>query len=362
MPSEALLTAFRLQAGACKLYGSPLYQRLCEEGLEDMRRQGPVWQLVRDWDGDPLRGFLALRVLGAVHERVLAGEAPALARHYPSTGGEPAWPGAWDAFLDVVSSQADALRPRLEFFPQTNEVRRCGALLAAFLELARRFGHPLRVRELGSSAGLNLLWDRYRYALGPHRWGRPDAPVAIDADWHGEPAPFDAAVTVESRAGCDLAPRDVNDREEMRRLEGFIWPDQPDRVEPFRGAVRIARAEPVRVDCEDAVTWLPREIAAPAEGVTRVVHHSAFWIYLTPEAQQQIVSTLEEAGAAATESSPLAWLRLEGTNRDRPGTIEIWMRCWPSGEDVHLGDTHPHGREVRWKPTTQSARDAGGEP
>jgi hypothetical protein len=113
-------------------------------------------RLVEDFDGDPLRGFLALRVLGAVHERALAGQAPELARHYPTLNGRPEWPAVWEAFRDVVSAQRDSQLPRLASFPQTNEVRRCAGLLGGFLEIARDTGLPLRLREIAASAGLHL--------------------------------------------------------------------------------------------------------------------------------------------------------------------------------------------------------------
>ena len=41
-------------------------------------------------------------------------------------------------------------------------MQRCYALLPAFLACAD--GRPLDLIELGPSAGLNLLWDRYAYA------------------------------------------------------------------------------------------------------------------------------------------------------------------------------------------------------
>lgn len=346
MENGVLVTAFRLQAGGCKLFGSPLYQRICEEALRDIERRGPVFRLIEDWEGDPLRGFLALRVLGAVHERVLLGEAPALARFYPSVGGTPEWPAVWQAFIDVVEGQAQALRPRLANFPQTNEVRRCGGLLGGFLEAAGETRLPLRLREVGCSAGLNLQWDRYRYALGPHRWGDVRSPVQIEAEWQGGPPRLGAPVEVASRAGCDLDPRDVEDDAQVRLLEAFVWPDQPERLEQLRAAVAVARRHPTRIERARAGDWLPRELAEDSDGECSVVYHSAFWLYLPPPEQDSLRAAIEARGAAATARNPLAWLRHE--DAEAVGNIDIRLTLWPGGQDRILAHGHPHGRRIEW--------------
>jgi len=152
MDESPLSISLRLQAGACRHFGSPLYAELLSAAHASLGDGGPVDRLLAEWEGDPLRGFLPLRLMGAVHERVLAGAAPRLARFYPSAGGEEAHgPGAWTAFQQTVEAELDALRPALANFPQTNEVRRCAPLLAGFLVLARRFGLPIRLLEIGAS-------------------------------------------------------------------------------------------------------------------------------------------------------------------------------------------------------------------
>ena len=57
---------------------------------------------------------------------------------------------------------------------QTNEVGRCAALLPALTQLAvdapgapHGGGRPLGLVEVGASAGLNLLVDRYGYEYEP---------------------------------------------------------------------------------------------------------------------------------------------------------------------------------------------------
>ena len=341
-----MLTAFRLQAGACRLFGSPLYAELLEASLEDLHADGPLARLIESFEGDPLRGFVALRVLGAVHERVLTGHAPALARFYPTANGRPEWPAVWNAFRDVVGEQREALLPRLASFPQTNEVRRCAGLLGGFLQVARASGLPLRLREIGASAGLNLGWDRYHYTLGPHRWGDPRSPVRIDAQWHGAAAGFEQRPAIESRAGCDLAPVRVEDPTQARRLEAYIWADQPERLTQLRAAIALAREDPPRIARESARAWLERELEEPADGVATVVFHSAVWGYLGEQEQSDVREQLATAGARARARAPFAWLSHE--DEGGYGRITVRLRLWPGGESLALAEGHPHGRVVRW--------------
>jgi hypothetical protein len=303
-------------------------------------------RLVEGFAGDPLRGFLPLRVLGAVHERVLAGQAHELARFYPSLGGRPEWPSVWEAFRELVSTQRDTLLPALARFPQTNEVRRCSGLLGGFLQIARETGLPLRLREIGASAGLNLAWDRYHYALAPHRWGDPGSPVRIEAEWHGPPAAFEQRPRIESRAGCDLAPVRVDEAAQARWLEAYVWADQPERLAQLRAAIGLARNDPPRVARESASDWLARELREPVAGVATVVFHSAVWGYLPAEEQAQVRELIETAGARARAQAPLAWLSHE--DEASHGRVTIRLRLWPGGESRALAEGHHHGRLVRW--------------
>ncbi len=346
MVSETMLTAFRLQAGGCRLLGSPLYADLLAAALEDLQANGPIARLLEGFEDDPLRSFLALRMLGSVHERVLAGDAPALARFYPTAGGRPEWPAVWHAFRDVVSEQREALLPRLAHFPQTNEVRRCGGLLGGFLHVARASGLPLRLREIGTSAGLNLGWDRYHYTLGTHRWGDPRSPVRIAAQWHGPGAAFEQRPVIESRAGCDIAPVRIEDPVQARRLEAYIWADQPERLTQLRAAIAIARENPPRIEREPARVWLARELKAPVAGVATVVFHSAMWGYLDAREQADVREQLLAAGARARASAPFAWL----SHEDEAGLarVTVRLRSWPGGESLALAEGHAHGRSVRW--------------
>ena len=183
--------------------------------------------------------MLPLRLMGGVHRLVLTGEAPALARFYPSVGGnaDPEAPGRRSG---TCSREArDRIRDEIEAPVQTNEVARCAGLLGGFLTVAGRTGLPLRVLEIGASAGLNLNWDRYRYESGGRSWGPSSSPVRFSGFVEQGDLPFDVDATVIERRGCDLSPLDPSSEHDRLALRSLVWPDQ---VERFRMLERGARS------------------------------------------------------------------------------------------------------------------------
>ena len=202
-PRQRLAERFREQAGTAVQRGSPLYVALLGAAADDIVAGGPVWQLLEEHAGDPPGSVVQLRLMAAVHRLVLTGAAPELAAFYPSAGGNGPVAAAWPVFRRVVRERADVLRPLIARPLQTNEVGRCAALLPGFAAVARATGLPLRVLELGASAGLNLNWDRYRYERAAAAFGPADSPVRLPLA--GPPPP---ALRVVARRGCDAAPLD----------------------------------------------------------------------------------------------------------------------------------------------------------
>ena len=347
VPSRAeLAECFRTQARGCALAGSTIYAELLAHAADDLASGGLFADLVSTYRGAPILDALPLRILGAVHAMVLGGRAPALAAFYPSAGGHFEAEGAFRALCELCDAHRAALRDAAATLRvQTNEVRRSAVLVPGFLCVAARTGLPLRIREVGSSAGLNLLFDRYRYELGPHRWGDAAAPLVLAASWDGAPPDLAAPLRVASRRGCDLAPFDVRDPAHRLRLESFVWPEQLDRLARLRAAIAIALREPPVIDTEPAGAWVETQLAERAEGVATVLFHSVVWWYIPEVERARITRAMETAAASATCAAPLAWLRMEGATLEE---AELRLRLWPDGEDALLARVHWHGAEVRW--------------
>jgi hypothetical protein len=233
--------------------------------------------------------------------------------------------------------------------PQTNEVRRSACLLPGFLTVARETGRPLRVFEVGASAGLNQLWDHYAYDYGAAgSWGASEAAVRLDAEWRGAAGPLDGVAVVATRAACDRKPVDIRNPVARRRLKAFVWADQFDRLARLEGALALALEEGVAVETADAVGWTATR-AAPAAGAATVLAHSVFWQYMPPESQRALTEVIADLGSRASHAAPFAWLRMEPA----PGALmpmELRLTVWPGGRERRLAVVHPHGAWVEWDP------------
>lgn len=349
--SEALKAALGLQADSCDQLGSPFSGALLRRAAGDLDRGGPAARLVAPWRDlsrrDLLSAAIPLRLLGALHERVLSGEAPGLTQAYPREGRAPDPDVAWVEALAVMEAHFDVLAAFMDHEPQTNEVRRSICLAPGFIAAARGHGLPIRALELGASAGLNLSWDRFWYRFGATTWGDPASPVRLDTDWSGPDPDVTAPIRVIERAACDRRPVNLTDDALRRRLIAYVWPDQFERLARIRAAIDVALAHAVQVEAADAVDWADRE-ATPQAGVLTVLYHSVFWQYMPPERQAALTRVIEDKGALATRAAPFAWLRMEPPS-DGPWRMEVSLTAWPGGEAQVLAEVHPHGAKVTWR-------------
>lgn len=334
----------RFQAGWCGKLGSPLYEHLLNCCATDYEQGGPLLDLLETHESDPQGSALALRMMGAVHRLVLEGRVPQLAHFYPSTGGNIAFDGAWKAFRATVQEQMQELRQLSQRPVQTNEVGRCAALLGGFLLIARRTELPLRLLEIGASAGLNLRWDCFRYTWAGGAWGDPRSPVILRDVFASEAAPPQCLAAVVERSGCDAHPVDPASQDGRLTLLSFIWPDQLERFRLLEAAVQVARHVPCKIDRADAIDWLRLRLAEPVPGNATVLFHSIVWQYLSREDRRRLTEIIDAAGTRATPAAPFAWLRME------PGkeTAEVRLRIFPGFDDQLIATAGYHGIGVRW--------------
>ena len=344
--SEDLVIRLRWQAEACLNNGSPLYAHLCACLADDVEARGPSAGLLRPAAG---HAFPSLGLLAAVHRLALKGEAPDVARHYPSTGGDGDHTRAWQAVRAVLADRADALHGAALETPQTNEVGRSASLVGGFLTVAAEHHKPLRVLEVGASAGLNLRFDGYRYEQRRSGCGPVESPLVMRDLWPDAIPPFDAPLEVIDRRGCDLRPIDPTSDDGQLTLLGAVWPDQLDRIARLRTALEVAARFPVDIDRADVAEWLVARLAAPTPGVATVVFHSLVWPFLPDETRDAFMTTLARAGSIASTKSPFAWLRLEPVMESAPDQLgELRLTTWPAGDERLLARCTFHYGPVRW--------------
>lgn len=330
------------QAAVCRALGSDFVGQVLEAAGRQLHHAHMTEAVIASWPGDRAAAALAMRLNGALNAIARRAILPDLTALYRGEHAD------FDrAIGEALARCDDFILQWLRDPTQTNEVGRSAALMAALMVAADRFSLPFELFELGTSCGLNLNLGRYGYDLGGVTVGDRAASLQIAPEWRG-PAPIAAPVSIVSACGADLHPLDAQDADSCERLLAFIWADQHHRVQRLEHALAIARQHPPRIDEAEALAWVTRKLAAPqARDTCRVVFHSMFRQYLPEPERAHLAEIITEAGASATERTPLAWISLEWTP-DR-SEVRLSLTCWPSGEQRILATCHPYGEWIDWR-------------
>lgn len=336
-----------------------MYAQLLGRLADDIDARGPTSNMLFGHEYDPGPSALALRFMGGLHRLVLSGRAGRLGAYYPSVGGTWNLDAAWPHVRNVMDERRADLVRALDQPPQTNEVGRAAALLGGLLRVADRMMLPIRLFEIGASAGLNLRADRFRYTFarfdpnvadpGTAAWGPEASPVRLDDAWRGPLPPLDAPLDIIERTGSDLSPVDPTTPEGRLAVESYVWPDMPGRIERVRGALAVAREVPAPVRELDALAAVRELELVP--GTSTVLWHSVMWQYLDPADREAIDRRIDELGAQGTPEMPFAHLGLEPLRRSSGGPHEfvVFLTTWPWGERTVLGTAPPHGIPTAWE-------------
>ena len=190
--------------------------------------------------------------------------------------------------------------------------------------------------------------DRYHYDLGGVQVGPANSGMQLAPQWRGSPPPA-GEIGFAGLHGCDVAPVDLRDPEQLLRLKAYVWPDQHTRLDRLRGAIAVARNVPahlVRQTAADAVAGLRL-----ADGALTVLWHSITWQYLSEDQRTAVRARVNALGALSETRSPFAHLTMEPA-RDGPGSplkFLVRARRWPGGDLVVLGECYAHGAPVNWQ-------------
>ncbi len=249
--------------------------------------------------------------------------------------------------IDIVRRKHESIRElMLSRTTQTNEPARCAVLLP----LLARLPQPLALLEVGASAGLCLLPDRYGYDYGMARLEPPTkdahSPPVFECRASGA-VPIPSALPIIAwRAGIDLNPIDVNATAETAWLETLVWPGQEKRVERLRAALAVARAEPPRIVKGNLLTDLAALMAEAPECATLVVFHTAVLAYVASRVDR-------EQFAKAMRRSRAVWISNEVPSvfpdiaRAAPPTSQRG-RFLLAIDGSAVAWTDPHGESIGW--------------
>jgi hypothetical protein len=323
-----------------------MYGDLCELVAGDVAAGGVFATVLSGREDAPSRDAVPLRLLGGLHRLVLDGRAARLRRFYPSAGGVWDAGRAWPEILDTAAGHVEVLRASLGQPPQTNEVGRSAALIGGLLCI-NEFGLPIKLFEIGSSAGLNLRADHYRYLFAGGRWGPAGSPVTVDDAWRGALPPR-RHLSIVVRHGYDIAPIDVGTTDGEMTVLSYVWPDQDARLARLRGAIEVARRVPAALERKTAAAAVAG--LTPTDGALTVLWHSITWQYLSAEERTAVRAHIDALAAQADAGAPFAHLTMEPTRAGPGAPIQFVVRArvWPGGDPRLLGECHPHGPPVDW--------------
>lgn len=233
---------------------------------------------------------------------------------------------------------------------QTNEVGRCAVLLPAMPT------GPLALVEVGASAGLCLLLDKYRYDYGSLQIGDNESPVRLRCRLRGHLRPRIKVPQIVWRCGLDTAPVDLDDPSHVRWLLACVWPDQPARRERLAAAIEVGRQQSLSVRHGDMVDDLPKVLEEAPSDATLVVFHSAVYPYVGFERRRAFAQILTEF----SRRRDLVWISNEGSRGSphisslapRPGPLQFLLGRSFAHNGIQnaniLGFAHPHGADLEW--------------
>lgn len=342
--------AIEWQARHCEEAGASGTARVIRAFAKLIDGETRVGHKIAQWEGLTLKDAVPLRLAAGLHNLMLTGADMRLEKVY--SGALQDQRGV-DALVGELVVLYDArLLPWLDGPPQTNEAGRSASLMAGLLWLAGHVPARFEMLEIGSSAGINTMMDRYSYDLGGVKVGPSESPMHIVPEWRGPPPPC-TGFEIASIRGCDVAPVDLTDPDAARRLQSYVWPEAKGRMERIAAARALAAERAPYIRQMDAAHFVESELhQRQEEGSTRVLYHSIVWQYIPDDQQRRICAAMAQAARRATSKKALAWLELE-TNR-KTFRHELKLRFWPAcrGEDantpIFLGTAHPHGAWVEW--------------
>lgn len=338
--------AFAEQSGWCAKLGSPFTALLMDGLRRSLGLDTNTGRRILEWQGEPnaLGDAVPLRLAGALHAFVRRGRLPDLAKLYPPNP-LPTKNTLVEAALNAIEDADTEIEAWLEFAPQTNEVGRSAVLYPGIMYLAKKTGLPLNLYELGSSAGLNLIPDKFSYQFEGEHYGMEKSSVLLSPKWSGR-RPASIQPQILQRRGCDRNPLDVNDAAHRERLIAYIWPDQPERISRVQGAIDLAANSTFKIDVADAANWVEGTINVGVEtSVVQVLFHSIAYQYFPTDTKTRIQRRMDALGKQASAAAPLAWLAFEQYQDEGP---RLTLRLWPDGSEQVLALADAHARSINW--------------
>ncbi|WP_090377565.1 DUF2332 domain-containing protein [Natronobacterium texcoconense] len=323
---------------------TPLYERLArqtarENSLLEIAAEAPSSQ--------PAPNLL----FGAVHALLLAGVDHPLVEFYPTCTDDAVDPTTRDpfpAFREFCLSHEDRIREIVgSRRVQTNEVGRSAVLFPAFKSAVDRgAATPIALVEIGTSAGLNLYWDRFRYEYeGYAACGDPESPVTIETTVRGDGVPprWDRPPEIARRVGIDVNPLDVTDPADARWLRALVIPDQAQRFERLDDAIELVADDPPQLVAGDALEVLP-DVLSEIPDRFDVFVFSTLVLYQLDDHE---IETLRDLLIKQSQRRTVHWFSNDPSREETPPTYR-YVSFADGQRTRRLAKYKAHGEWIRW--------------
>lgn len=296
----------------------------------------------RAQEGQPSSNLL----FGAVHYLLLKGTDHHLREFYPSIVKNPR--KVEESFFPFkefcVQFSDEIIRLLQEKLVQTNEVRRCSYLFPVFQSIYDKVKKPLALIEIGTSAGLQLLWDLYSYSYETGEvYGNKDATLLITAEVRGDKTPNlqDYIPPVATRIGIDLHPIDLKDDENELWLKALIWPEHHERRELFEKATEYVKSNELRLIEGNGVELLWKLSEEIPNEYAICVFHTHVANQMPSEVKTNLLDEVLRIGAKREI------FHLYNNIQDRDLHLDYYL----DGNEFKnlIGKTEGHGRWFTWE-------------
>ncbi|OQR56978.1 DUF2332 domain-containing protein [Bacillus sp. CDB3] len=292
--------------------------------------------------GQPVPNLL----LGAVHYLLLKGKEHTLKRYYHSLveNADTNFENAFQQFKNFCHVNREEIISLLQTkLVQTNEVRRCAYLYPSFCHIFNKVNKPLTLIEIGTSAGLQLFWDQYRYSYGTEEvYGNRQSNVHLKSEIIGEKKPsfLKQSPPVMERIGLDLHVNNLNDEEDYLWLRALIWPEHEERLEKFDQAAALVKEKSVKLIEGDGVALLPAVADQISEDTVICIFHTHVANQMPEQVKYKLEKQIKEIGAKRDV------FHLYNNMWDRELHIDYYINGNEYCETV--GETEGHGKWFSW--------------
>jgi hypothetical protein len=318
---------------------SPLYEHLSIRIAEDDELLQMASHTSRD---QPVPNLF----FGAVHYLLLKGNSHELREYYTSIVENPREVvTAFGSFKDFCILLKNEIIPILQSkLVQTNEVRRCSYLYPAFCYIYEKTNKPLALIEIGTSAGLQLLWDKYSYSYNTHEvYGDSLSELRIISEIRGDKQTIlhKQCPPVVTRIGIDLHINDLEDPEDALWLKSLIWPEHAERRNNFEKAVHCFKEHSLELIEGDGVRLLPKLVSNIPLESTLCVFHTHVANQILKDDKHKLMEYMQELGKVRDV------FHLYNNMWD----LDLHLDYYLDGKEYTetITETDGHGRWFHWK-------------